>query len=445
MSSAPPVQYARTPRGDIAYRIFGRGEIDAIWLQGMGRTVELVDDLPAMAEMLERMGRFLRLVIFDRRGTGISHPLPSGDPPSWEDWSEDIKSILDGLGIRTAALIAERDAGGAAIAFAATNPDRVRALVLGNTSARPRYAPGYPCGLSPERVDFLARMFRDDWGTERFGAVLTPSLAGDRAFMAWFSRMQRIAYAPAVAHAEFLYSFDMDTRSLLASVHCPTLVIQRRHYPLMSVEHSSYIAERIAGARLEIIPGDSTAVFLPNDPQVLALLEEFLTGARSQSADDRILATVLFTDIAGATECAAQLGDGRWKDLLRQHHEIVRTELSRFRGREVDNAGDGFLAQFDGPARALRCAASIRQQLRERLQLEVRAGVHIGECERLGDKLSGLAVHIGARIQGAARPGEVLVSQTVKDLVVGAGLTFREAGVHELKGVPERWPLYALT
>jgi class 3 adenylate cyclase len=445
MSTAPPVHYARTPRGDIAYRIFGGGEIDAVWLQGMGRTIELIDDFAPMAEMLARMGRYMRLVMFDRRGTGISAPLAHGDPPSWEDWADDLRSVLDALGHSQVAILAERDAGGAAIAFAATHPQRVRALVLGNASARPRIAPDYPHGLTDERVDFLARLFADHWGTERFGVAMTPGLAGDRPYLDWFARMQRVSYTPARAKEEFLYTFNLDCRSLLAHVHCPTLVIARRQYPLMPIQHAQFLADHIAGSRFEVIPGNSSAVFLPNDTQVLDVVEEFLTGARAQSADDRVLATVLFTDIAGATERAAQLGDARWKDLLRRHHELVRAEIGRFRGREVDNAGDGFLVHFDGPARALRCAQAIRARLHDDLQIAIRAGVHTGECERLGEKLSGLAVHIGARIQGAARPGEVLVSQTVKDLVVGGGLAFREAGVHELKGVPDRWPLYALS
>jgi class 3 adenylate cyclase len=340
--------------------------------------------------------------------------------------------------------MAERDAGGAAIAFATTHPERVRALVLGNASARVHQAPDYPFGLSPERVQFLAQLFQDTWGTDRFGMTTLPSHADNRAYLTWFARMQRIAYTPRRARDELVYAFDLDCRGLLPSVRCPTLVIQRRSYPIMSLDHSEYLARHIPGARIEILPGDDTTVFVPNDSQVLDLVEEFLTGARAQAADDRVLATVLFTDIAGSTERAAELGDARWRELLRQHHELVRAELARFRGREVDNAGDGFLAQFDGPARALRCAQAIRTALRDELQIDVRAGVHIGECERLGDKLSGLAVHIGARIMGIAAPGEIVASVTVKNLVVGSEFEFHDRGMHELRGIPDRWALYAL-
>lgn len=442
MPQPPPTLYIRSPRGEIAYQRVGEGAIDVLMVHGMGRSVENVWDYPPMAAVLERIARFSRLVLFDRRGTGISDPIPTDQPPTWEDWGDDIRTVLDALGIQRAALIAERDAGGAAVTFAATHPDRVSALVLGNASARVRIDADYPFGLSDERVGQLHRFFADSWGTERFFSM-SPGSTDDAAHLRWRMRSMRVTYTPRRAAEEFLYTFGLDTRSVLSAVQCPTLVLHRRGYPLMSVEHSEYLARHIKNARLEVLPGNETLVLMPGDMVVPDLIEEFLTGSRSAALDERLLATVLFTDIAGSTERAAALGDAGWRALQSRHHELVRAELATHRGREIDTAGDGFFAAFDGPARAVRCAQSIRTRLARELGVDIRAGLHTGECERAGAGLSGLAVHIGARIMALAAPGELLASQTVRDLVTGSGLRFREAGQHSLKGVPGQWPLYA--
>jgi pimeloyl-ACP methyl ester carboxylesterase len=442
--TAPPTLYARTPRGDIAYQVAGDGPLNLLLVQGIGASIALLWDYQPYAAILDRLARFSRIILFDRRGSGISDPLPTAVPPTWEDWVDDIRAVLDDLGVTRASLVGERDATTAMTLFAASYPQRVDAMVLGHARARMRAAPDYPMGLSDERVEQLARFVEESWGTERFFSVFVPSLANNPEALQWLIKMNRIAYSPRRFGAEFRYLINMDVRSVLPTIRTPTLILQRSGYTLTPPDQARYLAQHLPNARLEILPGSDAMVFRPGDEQVLNLVEEFLTGARPATSDERVLATVMFTDIAQSTQMAAQLGDARWKELQTRHHEIVRQELTRFRGREVDTAGDGFLASFDGPARASRCAQAIQSELRQKLKLEIRAGLHTGECERLGDKLSGLAVHIGARIMNAARPGEVLASATVKDLVIGSGLSFRDAGVHSFKGVPGEWPLFAL-
>lgn len=445
MRTAPPILYARTPRGDIAYQVAGDGPVDLLYINGWGRSIEALWDYEPVAEPLRRLMRFSRLIIFDRRGTGVSSALPTSAPPSWEDWADDVISVLDHAGIASKiALFAAIDACYAALLFSASHPQRVRALVLGHGAARYRVAPDYPFGLSDARIEQLARFFEDNWGTERIQSLANPSHVNDPGYLEWSGRMNRIACSPSEAVAAFRYFMNADVRSVLDTIHAPTLILHRTGFGLLSPDHAQYLATHIQGARLELLPGSDALILRPGDEKVLGLVEEFLTGTRQIVTDDRVLATVLFTDIARSTELAAQMGDARWRDIQRKHHEIVRNELAHFRGREVDTAGDGFLASFDGPARALRCAQAVQNELRQKLQIEIRAGLHTGECERLGDKLSGLAVHIGARVMATAEPGEILASATVKDLVTGSGLAFRAAGVHQLKGVPGDWPLFAL-
>lgn len=444
MHLPPAIMYVHTPRGDIAYQTVGSGSLNLLLLSPLSRAIETFWDYPPNASLYGRLARFCRIILFDRRGLGLSDPLPTNIAPTWEDWLDDILAVLDHLGVTQTALLAERDAGAAALMFAASHPQRVRALVVGNTSARGRAGPDYPFGESEERVEQFSRIWEESWGTERIVALTRPTHAGDPDYVRWVTRMQRTACSPRRAAAEFRYVVNFDVRAVLPTIQAPTLVLHRRDFTLLSWEHGRHLAEHIPGARLEVLSGSDIDVLLHDDEATLALVEEFLTGTRSLNADERLLATVLFTDIAQSTRLAAQLGDSKWREALQKHHDIVRIQLQRFRGREIDTAGDGFFASFDGPARALRCAQAVQTELRHKMQLEVRVGVHVGECERLGDKLSGIAVHIGSRIMHAAQPGEVLASSTVKDLVIGSGLTFREAGLHELKDVPGKWPLFAL-
>ncbi|WHZ18972.1 MAG: hypothetical protein OJF55_001121 [Rhodanobacteraceae bacterium] len=441
---APPVQYVSTPRGDIAYRTLGEGPRDLLLINPMSRCIENLWDYPANAALLDRLARFCRLTVFDRRGCGISDPLPANLPPTWEDWLDDVLAVLDHLGIGDAALLAERDAAAAALLFASSHPERVRALLLCNTSACFRVAPGYPYGENHERGERLSRQWEETWGTANMVLATRPTLANDPAYVEWVTRMQRVAYSPRRAAAEFRYIINFDARAVLSSIRAPTLILHRREFAVIPLAHAYYLAEHIAGSRLEILPGGDIDVLLPGDEKPLALVESFLAGAPAPDAGERALTTVLHLRVANPRQMAANLGDARWREVKSQLQMAVCAELSRFQGRAVEVDGNGCLASFEGPVRALRFAVSIRQALRDQLRLEVRVGVHIGECERSGETLAGAAVDVGAGVLQAAQPGEVLATAAVSDLVAGSGVDLRSIGGHQLDGVPGEWELYAL-
>jgi len=443
MTILPQTKYARTRDGDIAYQVVGAGPRDLVYAAGFASHVDLWWDFPPIARFLERLASFSRLILFDRRGFGLSDPITLDALPTWEAWADDLRVVLDAVGSERAAIFAERDAGMMGALFAATEPERTAALILGNAYAKRTVSADYPCGEPPEVAESFIQMVEQEWGTERFAAFMIPSLAKDEPFCRWAARFQRAAATPRAAAAYFRYLFTCDSRSVLGAIHVPGLVLHRSHYPFVNINHGRYLAEHIPHAKFIEVPGGDAFLFMEGAEEVLGHIEEFLTGTRGSAEADYVLATVLFTDIVGSTERAAALGDRRWRDLLERHHGAVRKELHRFRGREVDTAGDGFFATFEGAARAIRCALAIREAVRP-LGVEIRAGVHTGECELVGDKVSGIAVHIGARIVAKADPGEVLVSSTVKDLVVGSGIAFRDRGVHGLKGVPGEWRLFAV-
>ena len=439
----PETKYANGPKGDIAYQVIGDAPLDLVCVTGFSSHVDLWWDHPSVARFYERLASFSRLILFDRRGAGASDPVPMDALPTWEEWTDDLRIVLDTVGSERAAIFAERDAGVMGMLFTATHPHRVAALVLGNTSAKYRQADDYPAGHSPERAEALIQMIRESWGTERIVSFAMPSLELDKAFARWAAKFQRAAVTPRMAATYFRYVLGLDARSVLPLIRVPTLVLHRTDYALLKLQHGRYLAEHIAGARLIEVPGRDGYFFAEAADEVLDHIEEFLTGVRRRAASDSVLATVLFTDIVGATERAAALGDRAWRDLLDRHHALVRQHLVRFRGREIDTAGDGFLVAFDGPARAIHCAAGIRDALRA-LGIEIRAGLHAGECELIGEKVGGIAVHTGARVMAEAAPGEVLVSSTVKDLVAGSGIRFVPRGVHALKGIPGEWALFAV-
>jgi class 3 adenylate cyclase len=396
-----------------------------------------------VARFFERLASFSRLILFDRRGAGASDPVPLDALPTWEDWTDDLRVVLDTVGSERAAIFAERDAGVVGMLFAATHPHRVSALVLGNTSAKYREGADYPAGHSPEAAEALVQTIGESWGTERIVSLAMPSLEVDKAFSRWAAKFQRAAVTPRMAATYFRYVLGLDARWVLPLIRVPTLVLHRTDYALLAVQHGRYLAEHIADARLIEIPGRDGYFFAEAADEVLDHIEEFLTGVRRRAASDSVLATVLFTDMVGATERAVALGDRAWRDLLDRHHVLVRQQLARFRGREIDTTGDGFLVAFDGPTRAIHCAAGIRDAVRA-LGMETRAGLHAGECELIGDKVGGIAVHTAARVMAEAAPGEILVSSTVKDLVAGSGIRFRPRGVHALRGVPGAWALFAV-
>ncbi len=432
-----PVAYARSGEVNVAYQVTGRGSLDLVLVSGFTSHLDMDWADPQSARFLERLGSFARLIRFDKRGTGLSDR--SVGLPDLETRMDDVRAVMDAVGSERASLVGYSEGGPMSILFAATYPERVRALVLYGTYAK-RADPNedYPwCPTWAERVAYAERVERD-WGTEADIARMLPG--ADASIGRWWAARARAAASPAAARDLILMNSQIDVRGVLGAVRLPTLVLHRRGDLDSRPEEGRYIAEHIPGARFIELDGDVHAPWHEPD-QLIDEIEEFLTGVRRGPEADRVLATVVFTDIVGSTERATALGDRRWRDLLEAHHLRVRAHLSRYRGREVDTAGDGFLATFDGPARAVRCAQAIAQDV-QALGLHIRAGVHTGEVEVMGDGIGGIAVHIGARIASLAGPDEVFVSSTVKDLVAGSGLTFDDRGEHELKGVSGTWRVY---
>jgi pimeloyl-ACP methyl ester carboxylesterase len=435
----PETRYAKSGDLNIAYQVAGDGPLDLVLVPGFISHLEIDWQGPGYAHMLERLASFSRLIRFDKRGTGLSDR--PGDLPDLETRMDDVRAVMDAAGSERAALIGYSEGGPLSMLFAATYPERITSLVLYGTYAKRRDPDDdYPWSATWEERQAYADAVEREWGAEADLGTMAPN-ASD-AEMEWWRSRARAAASPGAAKALILMNSNIDVRGILAAIHVPTLVIHRTGDRDSRLEEGRYIAERIPGARFVELDGEDHSPFMGPD-QIVDEVEEFLTGVRRGPDVDRVLATVLFTDIVGSTSRAAELGDRKWGSLLEQHHQTVRRELRRFRGHEVDTAGDGFLATFDGPARAVRCALAVRDGLRQ-LGLQVRAGVHTGEVEAVSDSVRGIAVHIGSRISAAAGPGEVLVSGTVRDLVVGSGLEFEDRGARELKDVPGEWRLYAV-
>jgi len=427
----------------IAYRVVGEGTLDLVFVSGWVSNLDLMWEDASYARFLRRLASFSRLILFDKRGTGLSDRVPETDLPTLEARMDDVRAVLDAAGAERAALLGHSEGGPMCLLFAATYPERTNALVLIGTYARRLIGEGYPFGATPEAYDAFLAEIADGWGGPVGLEVRAPSLADDERFRTWWSDYLRMSASPGAALALTRMNGQIDVRPALRTIDVPTLVVHRSGDRALPVEGARYIAERIRDVRLVELPGDDHLPFVGDQDAILDEIEEFLTGARRGAESDRVLATVLFTDIVGSTERAVELGDRDWRDLLDSHHVLVRRELERWRGTELATAGDGFLATFDGPARAIRCACGVRDAVRG-LGLEIRAGLHTGECEVRGDTIAGIAVHIGARVAALAAAGEVLVSSTVKDLVAGSGIEFDERGEHDLKGVPGRWQLYSV-
>jgi pimeloyl-ACP methyl ester carboxylesterase len=434
-------RYARSGELRIAYQILGDGPLDLVWAPGYLSHLEQNQWWPSYADLLERLASFSRLITFDRRGTGLSDRILSLG--SFEELLDDITAVLDAAGSERAALFGGAEGGPMCALYAATFPERVSALVLGASYPRRTAAPDYPWGLDEARQARILAAYDERWGTREFGVgMLAPSLADDERFLEWHAQACRFAGTPASALAWFRITMEIDIRDVLPAIRVPTLVLHRTDDRVIPVEAGRYLAEHIPEAKLVEFPGSDHYPFAGDYGSYVEEIEEFLTGSRSRRERDRVLATVLFTDIVGSTERAAELGDRRWAELLSDHHRVVRAELERHRGQEVRVVGDSFLATFDGPARGIRCAEAIRDAVRP-LGIEVRAGLHTGELELAASGIEGIAVHIGARIAALAGPGEILASSTVKDLVAGSGIEFGDRGAHALKGVPGEWHLYA--
>lgn len=439
----PETRYARSGDVNLAYQVVGEGPFDLIWVPGWISNVEESWEVPEYAHFLRRLASFARLIVFDKRGTGLSDRVSNDRLPTLEQRMDDVRAVLEAAGSEHAAVFGASEGGNMSVLFAATYPEWVRALVLAGVYAKRLWSPDYPWAPTPEQREREHELLEREWAGKMDVSVLAPSAVDDPALMRRIATFFRRSASPGAAVALNRMNTAIDTRAVLPTITVPTLVLQRRGDRDVNVEEGRWIARRIPGARYVELPGDDHLVWIGDTDALLDEVEAFLTGVRRGPEPDRVLATVLFTDIVGSTKLAAELGDRRWRDLLEAHHAAVRRELERFRGREVDTAGDGFLATFDGPARAVRCACAIRDVVTP-LGLELRAGVHTGECELVGGKVGGIAVHIGARVAAAAATGEVLVSSTVRDLVAGSGLEFEDRGVRELKGVPGEWRLYAV-
>jgi len=438
----PETKYTKVDDSWIAYQVVGDGPIDVCFVGGFTSNIETIWDWPSFARIFERIASWSRLILFDPRGSGVSDPLPYDREPTWENLTQDLRSVLDAAGSRRAAILGQVDGALAAILFAATYPDRSSALVLWNGYARSTTAPDYPIGWAPEMQDSLFDVYDKIWGRIDMVSLVDPSRAEDAGYVRAMARYMRTSSSPGRALATMRYYQFVDARSTLPSVRVPTLVLAS-HNLFIGIEAGKYIAAHIPGARfVEVASKDLTLAAMPIE--IVDEIEEFVTGSRRTVAADRVLATVLFTDIVGSTEKAANLGDRRWKELLASHDRTLRDEVQRQNGRLVNTIGDGMLATFDGPGRAIRCAHALGRAL-ETLDIRIRAGLHTGEIElREGDDIGGIAVHIASRVMHEAGPGEVICSRTVKDLVAGSEFAFDDRGVCTLKGVPDQWQLYAV-
>ena len=444
MSPVPQTRYARNGGCHLAYQVVGDGPFDLVFSPGFVSNVEYCWEDPRLAQWFRRLASFSRLILFDKRGTGMSDPVPIEQLPTLEQRMDDVRAVMDAAGSQRAAIVGVSEGGPLGVLLAAAHPERITALVVIGSFARVAWAPDYPCGALAENWDRMLERMDQGWGQGVLLGAFAPSLVGDAGAREAWARHQRRSSSPGAAVAMMRMAYEIDARAILSAVQAPTLILHRREDRMVTVENARYLARHIPHARYVELPGIDHFFWIGDQEAFLEQIEEFLTGERRAAETDRVLATVLFADIAGSTERAAQLGDSRWRRLLESYHALARAELERFRGREIDSAGDGFFAAFDGPVRAIRCAAAIGRGARL-LGLEVRSGVHTGECEVMGAKFGGIAVHIGARVAAQAHPGEVLVSSTVKDLVAGSGLAFQDRGSHALKGVPGRWRLYAAT
>ncbi len=443
MLSRPETGFAETEDGlFIAYQVFGDGPRDIVLILTT-HCADLMWDEPGLVDVLERLAGFGRVIVIDYRGFGASDPVPLGALPTAESWMEDTTVVLDQAGADRVNIVCHGGSGFIGMLFAATYPDRTETLTLIEATARIPLADDYPIGVPR---DVLEAFITDDgrrWGTASHTDLTAPSRAGDPQFRDWLARFERAASSKASQTARFRWLIDLDLRAVLPTIRVPTLIINREHDVMNPKANARFLAEQIERSTLVIVPGTDYWFFTESADVILDHVEEFVTGVPPVERTDRSLATVMFTDIVGSTAHAMSLGDRAWTQVLDRHDAIVAKELQRYRGRKVNPTGDGLLATFDGPARAVKCAVAICGAVRP-LGIEVRAGLHVGEVETRGDDIGGIAVHIGQRVSALAAPGEVLVSRTVTDLVAGSGIEFADRGDHELKGVPGTWRLFAV-
>lgn len=446
MSEPPRTRYAQCGEIDIAYQVFGGGDRTLLVLTGASIPIDCVDLEPRMARFQRRLASFGQVIRFDQRGLGLSAHLPANAELGAAAWAEDAVAVLDAVGVERATVFAPSTSGMVAIELAATHPERVDGLMLVNTASRALWAEDYPAGAPVDFVrTFIEVGVQDDAVEQGFDglALLAPSASAQPAFRTWWDRSGNRAATPSMARATGMAVAQADVRDRLDKITAPTLIVHRTGCRFINVEHGRYLAARLPHARYVELPGEDTLYWIGDTAALLGEIEEFLTGTRGASDAERVLATILFTDIVGSTDRAARLGDSVWRDLLDAHDQFVRAEIARYQGREVNTAGDGFVATFVSPSQALDCAEAIVRRVRS-LGIEVRAGLHAGEIEVRGADIAGMAVHIAARVAALAGPGEVLASSTVREIVTGSRREFAERGAHGLKGVPGTWSLYAL-
>ena len=441
MGEIPPTHYVKSDDVHIAYQVIGEGPFDLLFVPGFVSNIETYWQSPERSKFFRRLASFSRLILFDKRGTGMSDR--SSQIFTLEQRMHDVQAILDAVGSKRAALFGISEGGPMSLLYTATYPDRTSALVLYGSYAKRSWAPDYPFGWNDEQWQAVLDDIEDHWGSPQSLSIAmrAPSAAGDPDAAERIASYYRAAASPGAAAAIMKMNREIDVRNILPATRVPMLILHRTAERVLDVRHARYMAQHIPSAKLIELEGEDHQPWLGDSDAILNEIEKFLTGKQQVLEPDRVLATVLFTDIVASTERAAALGDRPWRELLEAFYAKVREVLKQYRGREINTTGDGFLAAFDGPARAIRCAGAICDALHP-LKLEVRCGVHTGECELVGNDLAGIAVHTGARVAGHADPGEVLVSQTVRDLVAGSGLSFKDRGMHALKGVPNEWRLF---
>lgn len=435
----PQTRYAQSGSISIAYQVFGEGPIDLVLVPGWVSNIDVFWDEPIVVRFLQQLAEFSRVILFDKRGTGLSDRVTN--TPTLEERMDDVRSVMDEVDSRKAALVGYSEGGPMCVLFAATYPERTHSVVMIGSYARRRSCADYPFGESEETTKRLFELLQTEWGGPLDIDERAPTLASDLRFSRWWARFLRSGASPTAVRALMQANSEIDIRHILASVRVPTLVLHAARDRIITVEAGRYLAENIPGAKFVEIDAEDHLPFGDGAGRMMAEIEQFLTGRRDAHDVDRVLATVMFTDIVDSTRRAEAMGDLRWRDLLSAHDEMVRRELAIQRGREIKTTGDGFHAIFDGPARAIRCAQAIQDAVKE-LGLDVRIGIHTGECELVGDGVEGVAVHIAARVAAVAKAGQILVSQTVKDLIAGAGVQLEDRGSHSLKGISDSWRIF---
>ena len=440
----PETRYARLRSERIAYQVMGEGPRDLVLTTGSFSNSDVEWEDATMARLLMRLASFARVIRFDRRGTGASDPVPIQALPPWEAYVEDLVAVMDAVGSEAATVMAVFDAGPLGMVFAATKPERTTGLILANTAARFLWAADHPFGMPREVADQLVEQVTELWGTEALVWMAVPSRAADERYRRWHARLQRSMASPSAVQAYLRALFHMDARAVLGSIHVPTLVLHRTELALVPLDQGRYLAQHIPDATLVELDGTDLSLVHQGGDELVGRIEEFMTGERRGGRGDRVLATVLFTDIVGSTSLASSMGDQQWRERLEAHDELSRQSVERFGGRLVKLTGDGIMATFDGPGRAIHCAVGLRDALRG-IGILVRIGLHTGEIDLRHDDIGGLTVHIAARVMGEAGPGEVLISRAVRGLLSGSDIAMEDSGVHVLKGIDGQWPLFAVT